>query len=93
MGGAAAVHQRVGARKRSTEAWVVVDGAGVHRTEGAGETTLAAWGEPFGVTVFASADTKALLFAFTSPQATRFVVAYAAAERTPGRPDGVRSGR
>jgi hypothetical protein len=72
---AGALHQGVGAKRRSTEAWLLVDHVGIRRSDGNTVTTLASWNDPFGLTVFASADTSTLLFAFTSPEATRFVSA------------------
>jgi hypothetical protein len=72
---AAAVHQGLGAPKRTAQGWLLVDASGARRADGQAATRLASWGEPFGLTVFASADTTTLLFAFTSPEATRFVSA------------------
>jgi hypothetical protein len=80
---AAAVHHRLGAPKGAVEAWLVVDAAGVRRVEGDAIAQLASWSESFGLTVFASADTTTLLFAFTTPEATRFVSACRAPDEAP----------
>jgi hypothetical protein len=72
---AAALHGGGDARKRIPETHLVADAAGIRRTEGSSVTVFTTWEEPFGLTVFASADTTTLLLAFTSPHATRFVTA------------------
>ncbi len=73
---AAAVHHRAAARRHPARGWLVVDGEGAHRRQGDAVTPLLHWNDTFGVTLFASADRRTLLLAFTSPEATRFVAAY-----------------
>lgn len=71
---AAACLSALGLRRRQPPpAWLVVDARGVHRVEQGHTTTLAPFGMPLGVTVFASADRSKLLVALTSPQAVRTV--------------------
>jgi hypothetical protein len=53
--------------------WLIVDGRGVHRVERHRAATLAEFGEPLGVTVFASVDRATLRLALTSPHAARYV--------------------
>jgi hypothetical protein len=72
---AALVQQARGRRHRPTHGWLVVDGGGVHRVDGAKPAILADFGEPFGVTVFADADRSNFLFAFTSPSEARYLPA------------------
>jgi len=60
-------------RRQPPPAWLVVDARGVHRVERGNTTSLALFGLPLGVTVFASADRSKLLVALTSPQAMRTV--------------------
>jgi hypothetical protein len=71
----------------SRSGWVIVDGRGVHRVDAHRATTLAAFGEPLGVTVFASADRATLSVALTSPRAARYVgvVVRDAADATAGQ--------
>jgi hypothetical protein len=60
-------------RPRRPSRWVTVDGARITRTDESGETVLATFGAPFGVTVLSNhARTRALL-AFTTPEQTRYV--------------------
>jgi len=73
---AAAIASRVlGRRRQPPHGWLVLDDAGVHRVNRAGQATLLAWDEPFGLTVLASADRATLLLALTSPGATRYLPA------------------
>jgi hypothetical protein len=60
---------------RPPSGWLVVDGRGVHRVERNRAATLADFGEPLGVTVFASVDRATLRLALTSPRAARYVAA------------------
>jgi hypothetical protein len=80
---AAALHHRGGARSNPPRGWLLVDDTGVRRAQGDGTSALLRWDEPFGVTLFASADRATLLIAFTSLQATRFVPAYRGRDDAP----------
>src|SRR5215831_11113075 len=67
---AAAIASRVlGRRRQPPHGWLVLDDAGVHRVNRAGQATLLVWDEPFGLTVLASADRATLLLALTSARA------------------------
>ena len=74
---AAAVDHLSWKRGRPAKAWLVLDEQGMHKVEGvhgaAQATTMLAWREPFGATVFGSADRATFLIALTSPRATRLV--------------------
>jgi hypothetical protein len=72
---AGAVHHTLGIRKRPPLGWLVLDDEGMHRNERGRATTLVMWSEPFGVTVFGSADRATFLLALTSPRATRYLAA------------------
>jgi len=62
-------------RRDGVAGWLVVDGRGVHRVERHRSVTLAEFGEPLGVTVFASVDRATLRLALTTPRAARYVTA------------------
>jgi hypothetical protein len=55
------------------DAWVIVDSRGVHRVERGRSLTLVDFGEPVGVSVFASVGRQFLQVALTSARATRYV--------------------
>ncbi len=46
---------------------------GIHRVTPDGQTSLARWGSPFGVTLLACYDRSTALLAFTTPDQTRYV--------------------
>jgi hypothetical protein len=60
-------------RRGPPAGWLVVDEHGIHRVERGRGATLAAFGEPIGVTVFASVDRATLRLALTTPQAARYL--------------------
>jgi hypothetical protein len=73
---AAAITTRMlGRRRQPPHGWLVLDDAGLHRVDRAGQRTLVTWEEAFGLTVLASADRATLLLALTSPRATRYLPA------------------
>jgi hypothetical protein len=66
--------RRLSARKRaSAGGWVEVDADGVRRVNEAGSATLARWNSPFGVVVLCDPKRTRALFAFTTPEATRYL--------------------
>jgi hypothetical protein len=79
---AAAVHGTSASGRRSTKAWLVLDECGMHELDRSGAaaraTTVVGWREPFGATVFGTADRATFLIALTSPCATRLVSVRAA---------------
>jgi hypothetical protein len=80
---AAALHQGSLARKSPPRGWLVVDHDGAERETSEGASRLFRWNEPFGLTLFASADRSGLLLAVTSPSATRMLLAYRRADDGP----------
>jgi hypothetical protein len=72
---AGAAHHALGRKRQPPRGWVVVDDAGVHRVIRGRSATLVDLGEPFGVTIFASADRAKLLLALTTSRATRYLPA------------------
>jgi len=75
IGLAAAAYHARDRRRRWPLGWLVVDGDGVHRVDDAKRATLADFGAPFGVTVFADPERRRFLFAFTSPRQARYLSA------------------
>jgi hypothetical protein len=80
---AALLHQGSLGRKSPPRGWLVVDAGGAERRTAQGSSPLFRWDEPFGLTLFASADRTGLLIAVTSPNATRLLPAYRRADDGP----------
>ncbi len=72
----AAIHRALGRRRKPPAGWLVADEEGLHRIERTRGFTLVKWQEPFGLTVFASADRVSLRIVVTSADATRYVPAW-----------------
>jgi hypothetical protein len=60
-------------RRPPPSGWLVVDDEGIHRIERGRDATLATFGEPIGLSVFASVDRASLRLALTTPSAARYL--------------------
>jgi hypothetical protein len=71
----AACHRLLGRRRRPPSRWLVLDPSGLYRLERDVASMLVDFREPFGLTVFASADRATFWIALTSASATRYLPA------------------
>jgi hypothetical protein len=72
------LQRRVSSRpSTSASAWLSIDDSEIARVDaladGRGRTSLARWGEPFGLSVLANMARSRALLVFTTPAATRFL--------------------
>ncbi len=74
FGGAIAAFPRLLSRRDGEPCGEVrIDGHGIMRIEAKKSVRLARWGGPFGVTIFSNRACTRLLFAFTTPDSTRYL--------------------